>query len=268
MTAQQRQSEWSSQWSLFEDRERFLFDDWIRPARLEDFRGLEVLEAGCGGGQHTAMLAALARSVTAVDLNTAALARERNRDFDNVEFVEADCAVMDLGRRFDAVVCIGVIHHTDDPDRTFDNLYRHLRPGGLMVVWTYSAEGNQLVRWLVEPARKLFLRWLPRRLLAALAVAVTAVMYMPVHTIYRLPFLSFLPYFEYFRNFRRLAFRRNVLNVFDKLNAPQTHFIDRRRCERWLSAARFEPGSVSVRPHAGVSYSLNGVRRRGPEAPV
>lgn len=264
--SQRRQTEWSSQWSLFEDRERFLFDDWIRPARLEDFRGLEVLEAGCGGGQHTAMLATVAGSVTAVDLNTVPLARQRNRRFDNVEFVEADCAEMDLGRRFDAVVCIGVIHHTDDPDRTFDNLFAHLRPGGLLVIWAYSAEGNQLVRWLVEPARKLLLRWLPRRLLAALAALVTAAMYLPVHTIYRLPGLSFLPYYEYFRNFRRLSFRRNQLNVFDKLNAPQTHFIERRRCERWMSAERFAPDSISIRHYAGVSFSLNG-RRRGQAEP-
>ena len=266
--SQRRQPEWASQWSLFEDRDRFLFDDWIRPAKLEDFRGLDVLEAGCGGGQHTAMLAAVARSVTAVDLNTVPLARERNRRFDNVEFVEADCAEMDLGRRFDVIVCIGVIHHTDDPDRTFDNLYRHLRPGGLLVVWTYSAEGNQLVRWLVEPVRKLFLRWLPRRLLVVLSAVITSGMYVLVHTIYRLPFLSFLPYFEYFRNFRRLSFRRNLLNVFDKLNAPQTHFIDRRRCERWLSEDRFAPETISVRHYAGVSYSLNGVRRREARAPA
>lgn len=260
---QSKQDEWREQWSLFRDDERFLFEEWILPATLEDLRGHEVLEAGCGGGQHTSFMAPVARSVTAVDLNTVELARERNRGSDNVEFVEADIGTMDLGRQFDAVVCIGVIHHTDDPDRTFDNLYRHLKPGGRMIVWAYSAEGNALVRWLVEPARRLFLRRLPRRWLAALSALLTALLYPPVHTVYRLPFLRFLPYYEYFRNFRRMSFRRNLLNVFDKLNAPQTQFLDRRRCAGWLDAGRFEPESVSIRHHAGVSYSLNGVRRGG-----
>ena len=258
---QAKQSEWYEQWSLFRDDERFLFEEWILPATLEDLRGRDVLEAGCGGGQHTAFIAPLARSVTAVDLNTVELARERNRAFDNVTFVEADIGTMDLGRRFDVVLCIGVIHHTDDPDHSFDNLYRHLRPGGRMIVWTYSAEGNALVRWVVEPIRRLLLSRTPRRWLAALSTLLTALLYVPVHTVYRLPFLAFLPYYRYFRNFRRMSFRRNVLNVFDKLNAPQTHFIDRSRCSAWLDTGRFEPDSVSIRPYAGVSYSLNGIRR-------
>ena len=70
-----------------------------------------------------------------------------------------------------------------------------------------------------------------------------------------------LPYFEYLRNFRRMSFRRNLLNVFDKLNAPQTQFIDRARCAAWLDSQRFEPDSISIRRYAGVSYSLNAVRR-------
>jgi len=35
---------------------------------------------------------------------------------------------MDLGKQFDEVICIGVIHHTDDPSRTFEDLYKHCRP--------------------------------------------------------------------------------------------------------------------------------------------
>lgn len=256
------ESEWREQWTMFQDDEQFLFAEWILPATLEDLRGREVLEAGCGGGQHTGYMAEVAASVTGVDLNTVELARERNAGRDNVELVRADIAAMDLGRRFDVVVCIGVIHHTDDPDRTFANLFRHLRPGGRLIVWTYSSEGNALVRWLVEPARKQFLRPLPRRVVAGIAWLLTALLYPVVHTVYRLPLLSFLPYYEYFANFRKLSFRRNQLNVFDKLNAPQTHFTTRDTCERWMSRERFEPGSISIRRQAGVGYTLTGIKRR------
>ncbi len=261
MSEQAKSPEWRDQWSRFSDEERFLFEDWIRPVTLAEFEGKHVLEGGCGGGQHTAIVAPLAASVTAVDLNTADIARERNRGAANVTFVEADCATMDLGREFDLVFSIGVIHHTDDPAKTFANLVRHCRPGGRVIAWVYSREGNAPVRWLVEPARRLLLAPLPRRAVAALATALTALLYPLVHTVYRLPFLGFLPYYDYFRNFRRLPFRRNVLNVFDKLNAPQTRFISRAECERWLSPERFEPESISIRPYAGVSYSLTGVRR-------
>jgi len=259
--AARKTPEWRAQWSMFEDHERFLFDDWIAPVSLADLAGKHVLEAGCGGGQHTAILAPVAATVTAVDLNTADLARQRNRAFANVSFVEDDIATMQLGRGFDAVLCIGVIHHTDDPDRTFENLYRHLKPGGRMVIWTYSAEGNALVRYGIEPLRKLLFRHLPKPWLAGISTLFTASLYAPVQTVYRLPFLRFLPYYAYFQNFRRLSFRRNVLNVFDKLNAPQTRFTTRAKCSEWFTPGRFEPGSISIRPYAGVSYSLTGVRR-------
>ena len=78
--------------------------------------------------------AAIARIVTAVDLNTATLARNRVKDFTNVEFVEADLASMSLGQKFDVVFCVGVIHHTDNPTRTFENIYRHLKPGGTIII--------------------------------------------------------------------------------------------------------------------------------------
>jgi SAM-dependent methyltransferase len=262
MTDQATKSrEWREQWSLFQDNERFLFEEWIAPVTLGDLAGKAVLEAGCGGGQHTSFMAPVAESIVAVDLNTADIAQERNRQFGNVRFVDADVASMDLGRQFDAVICIGVIHHTDDPDRTFANLYTHLKSGGKMVIWTYSSEGNRPVRFLIEPIRRLLLRHLPRSGLVLLSQLVTAGLYPPVYTVYRLPFLTFLPYYDYFRNFRRLSFGRNVLNVFDKLNAPQTRFTTLSKCIDWFGPDRFEPASISIRRHLGVSYSLSGTRR-------
>src|SRR5690349_10603962 len=98
-----QKSEWHQQWSMFRDDERFLFKDWIAPVTMDEFRGKDVLECGCGGGQHTAFVAPLARSITAVDLNTIDIARQRNAAFPNVHFVEADLGTMNLGRQFDIV---------------------------------------------------------------------------------------------------------------------------------------------------------------------
>lgn len=262
-TNTQKKSEWHEQWSLFQDNEAFLFQDWILPTTLEDLRNEEILEGGCGGGQHTRMMAEVAKSVVAADLNTTDLARKRNKDIENVSFVEDNIATMDLGReKFSVVVCIGVIHHTDDPDQTFENLFNHLKPGGRMIIWTYSAEGNALVRFGVEPLRKLFFRFLPRTTLVFLSKIITALIYPPVYTLYKISFFSFLPYFEYFTNFRKLSFERNVLNVFDKLNAPQTRFTTRQKCAQWFNPERFEPDSISIQPYAGVSYSLVGIKRK------
>lgn len=245
---------------MFQDKEVFLFLEWIAPNTFETFDGKTVLECGCGGGQHTAMMAPHAKSITAVDLNTADLVRER-LDYLNVEAVDADLATMDLGRQFDIVICIGVIHHTDDPDATFRNIYRHCRPGGRVIIWTYSAEGNALVRFVVEPIRKMLLARMSRNSLSVIATILTAGIYPFIYTVYRLPFLKFLPYYDYFANARRMSFHRNMINVFDKLNAPQTRFTTRAKCDEWFNATLFVPSSISIRPYVGVSYSLSGIKR-------
>ncbi len=261
LTPQQaKQFEWTDQWTRYREGDDtiWLFDDWIAPVTLEDLRGCAVLEAGCGPGHHTVLLADVARHVTAVDLNTASIAQSSVGKRPNVEVLERDLANMNLGKQFDAVICVGVIHHTDDPDRSFKNLFRHCRPGGRMIVWAYSAEGNELVRWLVEPFRKIFLRNLPRGWVNALSYLICALIWPIIQTIYRLP-LKFLPYWAYFDNARKLGFRRTAINIFDKLNAPQTDFISRERAEKWMSPDRFH--SISIRHYCGVSYSMSGVRR-------
>jgi 2-polyprenyl-3-methyl-5-hydroxy-6-metoxy-1,4-benzoquinol methylase len=258
---QAKHDEWRDQWSRFEDSERFLFDEWIAPRSIDDFAGKTVLECGCGGGQHTAIVATVAAQVTAVDLNAVAVAQARNKDARNIRFLEADIADLDLPERFDVVFCIGVIHHTDDPDRTFEAIYKHCRPGGLVIIWTYSAEGNALVRFVVEPLRILVLRHLPRTWLVRVSEVLTALLYPLVFSVYLPKSTSFLPYHEYFANFRRMSFRRNVLNVFDKLNAPQTRFTTRQKCSEWFNPERFDRDTISIQRYAGVSYSMSGLKR-------
>lgn len=255
-TDQVKQSEWSEQWKLLKDDELFLFKDWILPNTLDDFYGKEVLECGCGGGQHTSFIAPYAKSVTAVDLNTTDIAKERNKNFTNIEFIEADIAKMDLGKKFDIVFSIGVIHHTDNPDETVKNLIKHVKPGGKLIVWVYSEEGNSLVKYLVEPFRKIFLKKMKRKNLLILSKIIAAFMYVPVYTIYLLP-LKFLPFYEYFDNFRKMSFYRNTLNVFDKLNAPQVDFISNERISRWFDKSLFE--NVHINAYKGVSWSGSGV---------
>lgn len=256
MSAARERSAWLYQWSRLHDDSERLFRDWIHPNRLEDLRGLSVLDAGCGGGEHLRLVARHAHEVVGVDLECASLAAERCRDLPNVTTDEADVVRMDLGRRFDVVYSVGVLHHTEDPRAAFLNLARHVEPGGRLIVWVYSREGNLLNRVVLEPLKRRVLHRWPRGALLALAHLATLLLYVPVHTIYRLP-LRFLPYHAYFANFRRLSYRRNLLNVFDKLNAPRTAFIRRDEVEEWFSHGFRD---VHVSSYVGVSWRASGTR--------
>jgi SAM-dependent methyltransferase len=230
----------------------FLYRDWIFPNTLETLRDKDVMDAGSGPGVQIRMMAEVARSVTAVDLEAIDVSQATTRDLSHkIRYIRADISTMDLGCQFDVVNCVGVIHHTDDPSVTFRNLFRHLKPGGRMIIWAYAEEGNLLMKGVVEPIRKLLLDRAPHGLIWSLSVALTALLWPIVHTVYRLP-LPWLPYYEYFANFRRLSFRRNVLNVYDKLNAPQQHFLPRATLEQWFNPQDFE--DVHLSQYAGVSW--------------
>jgi SAM-dependent methyltransferase len=247
---------WRYQWNTFEDASEMLFREWIFPNEIEDFGGKTVLDAGCGGGQHMRFIAPYATEVVGVDLHTAELAAGRCGDYRNITTQGGDLATIDLGRRFDIVYSIGVLHHTANPRASFMNLARHVRPGGRLILWVYSSEGNALNRWIVEPLKRhVYGRW-PRPLLRVAAHLLTSLLYLPVHTVYRLP-LRFLPYYQYFRNFRRLSYGRNLLNVFDKLNAPRTAFIRRSEVEEWFSTGFTD---LHLSRYVDVSWRASGTR--------
>lgn len=252
-STQEKQSEWLEQWSLLQDHNEFLFEEWISPYSINDFKDKDVLECGCGGGQHTSIIASVAKSVMAVDLNTIFLAKERNKNFTNVTFIESDITNLKLSEQFDIVLCIGVLQHTSNPEAVVHAMKAHLKPGGLLLIWCYSREGNFLVRKVVEPIRKAILTGLTRKKLLQVSKIITALMYIPIYTIYLLP-IRMLPFFEYFQNFRKLSFYRNLLNVFDKLNAPQTIFFDQKTATSFVS----DLSNAKVLPYKGVSWRISG----------
>lgn len=255
---QAKQVEWNQQWELFEDNELFLFKDWIYPVKIEDFINMDVLECGCGGGQHTSFIATYAKQITAVDLNTVDIAAKRNKKFSNIAFVEADIESMELGKTFDIVFSIGVVHHTNDPDRTVNNLQKHVKPGGKLILWVYSKEGNALISTIVEPLRKIFFYSLNKNILKFFSKVITLFMYSVVYSLYSLPF-HWMPYYEYLQNFKKMSFARNSLNVFDKLNAPQVQLISKERAESWFAGNDFV--DINITPYKGVSWRVNATRR-------
>lgn len=139
-------------WTGLPPCEPLSFEDYLRTlfphaeAPFPPLAGpLELLVAGCGTGQESADLARQfpdAR-VLAVDLSLASLcyARRKTRALGlaNVEYAQADILELaSLGRTFDVISSVGVLHHLADPLAGWRALAGCLRPGGFMQVGLYS----------------------------------------------------------------------------------------------------------------------------------
>jgi ubiquinone/menaquinone biosynthesis C-methylase UbiE len=101
--------------------------------------GREVLDAGCGVGWGTALLAAAGPArLVGMDISEDALAeaRKRTRGLD-VELRRGDLLKLPFDERsFDLVTCFEAIEHVVDPDVALDELRRVLRPDGVLLIST------------------------------------------------------------------------------------------------------------------------------------
>ncbi len=121
----------------------------------------QVLVAGCGtsqGAKHA--LRQPDAQVTAIDVSATSLAHtrdlKRTYDLANLEILELPIErVGDLTRRFDKVVCTGVLHHLPDPDAGLRALHDVLNPEGAMHVMVYAPYGRTGVYKLQEYCRRL-----------------------------------------------------------------------------------------------------------------
>jgi SAM-dependent methyltransferase len=101
----------------------------LEGARIGPFSN--VLEIGCGTGLFTERFAQSGATILAVDLSPDLLALARQRNLQNVQFLEKnfeDCAVEGP---FDAVIGSSVLHHLE-LSRTWSKVFHLLRPGGSM----------------------------------------------------------------------------------------------------------------------------------------
>ncbi len=114
-------------------------EEWGREvlARL-DLRGDEtVLDAGCGSGRVTALLADLVPDgrVIGVDGSPSMIehARENLAELgDRVELIVADLLGLELAEPVDAIFSNATFHWILDHNRLFERLHAALRPGGVL----------------------------------------------------------------------------------------------------------------------------------------
>lgn len=154
----------------------------ILGAPIETLKNRTILEAGCMTGRYTEILLDSGAQVHAFDLSEAVNANYANHAHNRRFFgFQADLTSLPFKpENFDAVVSLGVVHHTKNPEKTLAALVRNLKPDGLLLFDHYGPDYH------VPVARDLLRRFL--RLLPVHAGSWLGLMIIRILSLLHMPF--------------------------------------------------------------------------------
>lgn len=257
-------SSFAKQWKAFQitqyddyNKTSITRDRYLKETGWPDFGlgGELILEAGCGAGRFTRLLAATGAKLLSFDYSSAVeVSREQNGHFTNIAFAQADILDMPFAdNSFDRVFCHGVIQHTPDPAAAFRALNRVLKSGGKLSFDVYHRDGR-IRPWKSKYIwRPITTRMDPDRLMAFLEWFIP--LWLPIDTlIKRIPILgnylgAVVPCWNYFYTDLSKAeqVRWGIMDTFDALAPAFDLPASRDEVVAWFKAA----GYVNFEVHEG-----------------
>lgn len=128
------------------------------------FKGLRILDIGCGGGLLSEPMARLGADVVGAD------AAERNIPVARVHAEQSGLAIdyrhttaealAAAGERFDVVLNMEVVEHVADPQAYLTACQELLKPGGLMICSTLNRNPKSFLMAII--GAEWVMRWLPK----------------------------------------------------------------------------------------------------------
>src|SRR5271168_557620 len=131
---------------------------WPREPYRDD---RSILVAGCGTSQAAKYALAWPRAtIVGIDVSSTSIQRteklKQKYQLDNLEVLQLPVEdAAGLARRFEHVVCTGVLHHLPDPDAGLRALHEVLEPHGAMRLMVYAPYGRTGIYLLQDYCRRL-----------------------------------------------------------------------------------------------------------------
>tara|TARA_B110000977_G_C11040111_1_gene478555 strand:+ start:791 stop:1738 length:948 start_codon:yes stop_codon:yes gene_type:complete len=128
-------TQFDSQTGLTLTRDRLIEEsEW----ELNELKDKVVLELGSGAGRFTEVLLETGANIVTVDMSSAIYANKDNNLKNNVLFLRGAIEdILQLGIKFDYVLCYGVAQHTRCPSQTYHDCVNLLAEGGKLSIDHY-----------------------------------------------------------------------------------------------------------------------------------
>jgi 2-polyprenyl-6-hydroxyphenyl methylase / 3-demethylubiquinone-9 3-methyltransferase len=128
------------------------------------FKGLRILDIGCGGGLLSEPMARLGAEVVGADaaarnIPVARLHAEQSGLMIDYRHTTAE-ALAEAGEQFDVVLNMEVVEHVADPQAYLTACQQLLKPGGLMICSTLNRNPKSFMMAII--GAEWVMRWLPK----------------------------------------------------------------------------------------------------------
>ncbi|MFA4855696.1 MAG: class I SAM-dependent methyltransferase [archaeon] len=123
-----------------------------------------VIDVGTGTGQLSAFLSLRRKCVWGIDFSDSSLnkakALKEKLGLNSLHLKKVDILdkkqIEGIGKKFDVVLCLGVLHHTGDAYGGFQNILKLLKPNGLVAVGLYNRFGRLPLKARIILAKTVF----------------------------------------------------------------------------------------------------------------
>ena len=251
-----------NQWNIFNENEGYyasqeIFQDLLKPLlEIDFFLDKTVADIGSGTGRIVKILSKLkVKKIYAIEPSESFdILKNGNYDNNNIEFIKSRGQDFNLSEKIDIFLSIGVLHHIYDPEKVMQNCIKYIKKGGLIFVWLYAKEGNEIYLFFFK-----FIHLFTAKMDDKYLLKFVDFLHFFLKIYINLCRFIKLPMQKYMLNvIGKMNSKNQKLTIFDQLNPVYSKYYTKSEVYELLSKSGFT--EIKIFKRHGYSYSAIGIK--------